>query len=70
MGFVNQLVIGQQYLYGFARMGRKGERCRLLVIAKRMNSVAVEFDDGHQAVTSANALRKLPANYRPPARLF
>lgn len=41
---------------------RKGERCRVVVRAKRMNSVLIEFQrDGHRVVTSANGLRKVPA---------
>jgi hypothetical protein len=38
-------------------MGRKGQLCRVLVRGK-MNSCAVEFEDGFRAVTSRNALRK------------
>lgn len=35
---------------------RKGQRCRLLVRGRRMNSVLVEFEDGSRFVTSANGL--------------
>ena len=45
------------YIYFWNRMGRKGQRCRVLVRG-RMNSCLVEFEDGYQAVTSRNALRK------------
>lgn len=45
------------YVYAWNRMGRKGQRCRVLSRGK-MNSCAVEFEDGHRAVTSRNALRK------------
>lgn len=45
------------YLYRWNRMGRKGQRCKVLARGK-MNSVLVEFEDGYWAVTSRNALRK------------
>lgn len=38
-------------------LDRKGQRCRVLVRGG-MNSAAVEFEDGFQAVVSRNALRK------------
>jgi len=41
-------------------MGRKGQLCRVIVRG-RMNSAWVEFEDGFQAVTSRNALRKARA---------
>ncbi|MGC1780884.1 MAG: hypothetical protein WA708_00020 [Acidobacteriaceae bacterium] len=45
------------YVYRWNRMGRKGQFCR--VIARgAMNSCQVEFEDGFQAITSRNALRK------------
>lgn len=47
------------YVYRWDRMGRKGQRCRVLVRGTR-NSRLVEFEDGHRAVTSGNALRKAP----------
>ena len=37
---------------------RKGQRCRVLVRAKSMNSIAVEFEDGYRVVTSRYAVRK------------
>lgn len=40
---------------------RKGQRCRVLVRAKRMNSVLVEFEDGGRVVTSRYAVRKAKA---------
>jgi hypothetical protein len=36
---------------------RKGQRCRVLVRSLRMNSVAVEFEDGLRVVTSRHAVR-------------
>lgn len=36
---------------------RKGQPCRVLVRAKRMNSILVEFPDGHTVVTSRYAVR-------------
>jgi hypothetical protein len=36
---------------------RKGQRCRVLVRGA-MNSIAVEFEDGHRVVTSRYAVRK------------
>lgn len=36
---------------------RKGQRCRVLVRACRMNSVLIEFVDGYQVVTSRYAVR-------------
>lgn len=40
-------------------MGRKGQRCRVLIRARAMNSCLIEFEDGYKAVTSRNALRKV-----------
>jgi hypothetical protein len=37
---------------------RKGQPCRVLKRAKRMNTVLVEFADGYQVTTSGNYLRK------------
>lgn len=37
---------------------RKGQRCRVLVRAKAMNSILVEFEDGYRVVTSRFAVRK------------
>lgn len=45
------------YVYAWNRMGRKGKACRVIVRAK-FNSCLVEFEDGHRAVTSRNAIRK------------
>ena len=36
---------------------RKGERCRVLARGK-MNSIAVEFEDGFRTITSRFAVRK------------
>jgi hypothetical protein len=53
--------VGQTYLYHWNRMGRKGQLCRLLVIARRMGSMAVQFEDGHTAITAAKALGPVSA---------
>lgn len=37
---------------------RKGQRCRVLVRSRRMNSAMVEFEDGYKVVTSRYAVRK------------
>lgn len=36
---------------------RKGMRCRVLVRGAK-NSALIEFEDGYQAITSRNALRR------------
>ena len=46
------------YVYYWNRMGRKGQRCAVLVRGK-MNSILVIFEDGYTAVTSRNAVRKV-----------
>ena len=51
-------VIEYPYFYAWNRMGRKGQLCRVIVRGK-MNSCQVEFQDGFQAITSRNALRKV-----------
>lgn len=61
---------GQMYLYGWDRMGRKDELCRLKIVARAMNSVEVEFEDGFRAITSANALKPIPPGYQPQPKLF
>ena len=40
-------------------MGRKGQRCAVLVRAKAMNSCLVQFEDGFGAITSRNAIREI-----------
>lgn len=45
------------YRYAWNRMDRKGQLCRVIVRGK-MNSAWIEFQDGFQAVTSRNTLRK------------
>lgn len=45
------------YIYRWNRMERKGQFCRVIARGK-MNSCQVEFEDGFQAITSRNALRK------------
>ena len=47
------------YYYAWNRMGRKGQRCAVLVRAKAMNSCLVRFEDGFEAITSRNAIRKI-----------
>ena len=51
----------QRYVYRWNRPGlpgRKGTICRVTARGK-MNSCAVEFEDGFRAVTSRNALRRV-----------
>jgi hypothetical protein len=45
------------YIYAWERMGRKGQRCIVLARGK-MNSCWVRFEDGFEAVTIRNALRR------------
>jgi hypothetical protein len=41
---------------------RKGQRCRVLVRSRRMNSCLVEFEvDGCRVITSRNSVRRVPA---------
>lgn len=63
------LKVGCTYVYHRNRMGRNGELCTLTVIARVMDSVAVKFSDGYEAVTSAKALRPVPAGYQPEQKL-
>lgn len=42
---------------GLPVLDRKGQRCRMLARG-RMNSAAIEFEDGFTAVVSRNALRR------------
>ena len=51
------------YLYRWSRMGRKGQRC-IVICRGALNSCWVRFEDGHDAVTSRNALRKDNENRR------
>jgi hypothetical protein len=46
------------YRYAWNRMERKDQRCAVLVRGK-MNSCLVEFEDGFQAITSRNAVRRV-----------
>jgi len=48
------------YIYRWERMGRKGQRC-VVLIRGSLNSCLVQFEDGFEAVISRNALRKAPA---------
>lgn len=62
--------VGTAYLYFWRRMNRKGQRCVVFAWAPKWDTVGVEFDDGFQAVTSAKALRPLPAKYVGQDTLF
>ena len=53
------------YYYAWNRMGRKGQRCAVLVRARTMNSCLVRFADGHEAITSRNAIRKIKEHSCP-----
>lgn len=39
---------------------RRGQRCRILIRARRMWSALVELEDGFKVVTSARAVRRAP----------
>lgn len=43
---------------GLRTVDRKGQRCRVLARAPKMNSALVEFEDGFKVVTSRYAVRK------------
>lgn len=49
--------MNQVYVYRWNRMDRKGQRCIVLVRGS-MNSCLIRFEDGFEAVTSRNALKK------------
>lgn len=53
------------YYYAWNRMGRKGQRCAVLVRAKAMNSCLVRFEDGFEAITSRNTIRKIKEHSCP-----
>ena len=62
------------YIYRWNRtwirpIDRKGQRCRILARGKR-NTVALEFDDGFQVVTSAWAIQRASGVESPQASLF
>jgi hypothetical protein len=57
------------FVYRWDRMGRKGELCTVLIRSRRMNSIMVEFEDGHQAITSARAVAPAKPGYRPAPKL-
>jgi hypothetical protein len=38
--------------------GYKGKRFRVLARSSRMNSAALEFEDGHRVITSRGGIRK------------
>jgi hypothetical protein len=44
---------------------RKGQKCRVLTRGK-MNSILVEFEDGHRVVTSRFAVRKIKDDRQAP----
>jgi len=44
---------------------RKGQRCRVLVRARRMNTILVEFEDGFRVVTSRYAVRRVAGKGEP-----
>ncbi len=58
-GPITTLVSSFPYYYAWDRMGRKGQRCAVLVRARTMNSCLVRFEDGFEAITSRNAIRKI-----------
>ena len=64
-GSVKTLTIEFPYYYAWNRMGRKGQRCAVLVRAKAMNSCLVQFEDGFGAITSRNAIRKIKQPAQP-----
>ena len=37
---------------------RRGQRCAVVIRSGRMNSVMVQFEDGHRVITSRYAVRK------------
>lgn len=39
---------------------RFGQRCAMVVKARRMNSVLLEFEDGYRVITSLNYIRRAP----------
>ena len=41
---------------------RKGQPCRVVLRAKSMNSILVEFEDGYRVCTSRYAVRKRKDN--------
>ncbi len=46
------------YKYTWNRAGRKGQRCRVLIRTRAMNTCMLEFEDGGWLITSRNALRR------------
>ena len=46
----------------WGRPDHKGKRCRVVIRARRMNSILVEFADGEQVVTSRYAVRRCEPN--------
>lgn len=64
------------FIFRWDVAGRKGQRCRVwarskpsrgllpgvtpIAVAKRWNSVGIEFPDGFKMVTSGNSIRRAP----------
>ena len=48
----------------YGRPDHKGKRCRVLVRARRMNSILVELEGGERVVTSRFAVRLAPSEER------
>jgi hypothetical protein len=63
-------IVGARYLYGWNRMGRKGQLCMVTVWAPKFDTVGVQFEDGYAAITSAKALKNVPENYVRQDTLF
>lgn len=51
---------------GMDYLDRKGQRCSVLARGA-MNSCCVQFDDGHTAIVSRNALRTRVVDERQPS---
>jgi hypothetical protein len=47
------------YVYYWHYQGRKGQLCRVLVRAKRKDSILVEFEDGYRMVSLRNSVRRI-----------
>jgi hypothetical protein len=55
---VERATTDRWYVWFWNRMGRKGQRCRVVCRGK-MNSALLEFEDGYRVVTSRSGLRRL-----------
>jgi hypothetical protein len=49
-----------RYRYRWNRQGRNGQVCAMLTPGNGQNICLIQFEDGHQMVTSRNALLRLP----------